>query len=228
MLSVAKRAVVIAVAAVLTVHIALTVSDSSGKSNAQASFSRTYATYTKNVSFDRAHSAMSVSSLRSFRNFPLYWLGTSVEGFPLRVIGDRLDKPFPGETHRANYISFIYGACQTPFNDGCAAPVEVQVWPACERALADYRLYPDGPALPHEDLTVRGAPAAAFDDGRRLELYSGRVTIVIFGYDADAMKGLASHLRGANNGLGEQDDLPPPAAGSRSGSLQCTDSEVSR
>ena len=82
---------------------------------------------------------------------------------------------------RANFVNFIYGRCD-PGPDGCAPPLETQIWPACDRHLSSYSLTPSGDPLPHENLFVRGVPAAFFVEPR-LELYSGAVTIVLFGHD---------------------------------------------
>jgi hypothetical protein len=179
--------------------------------------------------FDARRSSFSKAKAASFRPFALYAPGERFEDFPLTAILDRFQDRLPGEPHRANYVSFIYGSCAPARGiDGCPAPLEVQVWPSCERSLSDYRLYPDGPALPHIDLTVRGVPAALFDRSRRLELYSGRVTIAIFGFDKDELMRAAARLGGVNRDLAPGQDLPGPAPGALSGALSCASGEGSR
>lgn len=135
----------------------------------------------------------------------------------------------------ANYVSYIYGECryleQTDGDTGCSPPLEVQTWPACQRSVADYeyegRPYPYRP-LPNE----RGATAASFEGGWRLEVYSGASTVVIFAnQEAVAMKALsllrpqatdsAPALRSADLETPTPDRLAAPVAGATEGSLPC-------
>jgi hypothetical protein len=174
--------------------------------------------------FDTEHSDLSPEQARAFRAFPLYSAGDSFEGQPLVGI-TRRDDP-PNREHplplRADFVNFIYGRCETNGDTGCTPPLEVQVWPACERNLSSYTLTPDGEPLPHADGTVRGVPAALFEDGRRLELYTGSVTVVLFGDSRGQLLRAASVLRGANNHVPADVELPAPAAGALAGKLQCS------
>ncbi len=170
--------------------------------------------------FDRAHSDFDSRSVSKFADFPAYSLGDSFERLPLTAITRRVDKPYPGEPG-ADYISFLYGTCTTSDETGCPAPLEVQVWPACKRSLADYRLDPAGNPLPHVRSERRGVPAASFEDGTRLELYTGRVTIVVFGLDAAQVSRAATALRGVNVAASAGAPLPRPVAGALEGKLAC-------
>lgn len=145
-------------------------------------------------------------------NFTFYSLGSAFESLPLEALLRRCDQPdpvyFPMEGGRANYVAYIYGTCipESPSEDnsdpgGCAPPLEIQTWPACERSLSDYELEPGEP-YPHEALEIRGVPAASFDDGTRIELYAGESTVVIFGDDPDQV------LRAANAVEPEPIDRP--------------------
>ena len=116
----------------------------------------------------------------------------------------------------ANDISFIYGSC-LPRTGGCAPPAEIQSWPACKRHLGLYG--PDGPTL--EPAEVRGVPAAFFEGGRRLEIQTGRSTIVIFARTRDEVLGFAEALQGLNVLVGPGDALPQPAPGALTGALDC-------
>jgi len=170
---------------------------------------------------DRAHSDLPPAAARAFGAFPLYSLGDSFESLPLQAITRRDDAPAPGEHVRADYVGFIYGDCVASDENGCPPPIEVQVWPACERSFADYSLTPAGDQLPYEPAIVRGVPAAWFEDGLRLELYSGDVTIVIFGLDRPQIGRAASALRGLNAAASRARMLPPPVAGATAGTLAC-------
>jgi hypothetical protein len=97
----------------------------------------------------------------------------------------------------------------------------VQVWPACVRSPADYRLTPAAEPLPHEAVIVRGVPAAFFENGLRLELYTGKATVVIFGLERAQIQRAAAALRGANALASSAPILPPPARGALEGTLTC-------
>jgi hypothetical protein len=176
--------------------------------------------------FDRAHSDLTPAAAQAFSQFRLYSVGDSFEGLPLKVINRRLDPPI-SESHeplvvRANFVNFIYGDCKAESDAGCVPPLEVQIWPACERNLSVYSLTPDGDPLPHENTTVRGAPAAFFEDGTRLEIYSGKETVVLFGVGRSQLRRAADALAAVNHaGPAKGDPLPPPAAGAREGKLHC-------
>src|SRR5215218_1771870 len=87
--------------------------------------------------FDRSHSDLGPAAAQAFAQFPLYSAGDTFEGMALRAISRRDDAPAPAETVRADYVGFIYGDCVAIDESGCAPPLEIQVWPACERSLAD-------------------------------------------------------------------------------------------
>src|SRR5205085_10409584 len=68
--------------------------------------------------FDRAHSAFTPKSVRSFSGFALYWAGGVFEGVPLKVIdADSGSTPNPGPgALDLGPVSFIYsdlGGCRT-------------------------------------------------------------------------------------------------------------------
>jgi hypothetical protein len=156
----------------------------------------------------------SVDEARDFARFPIYNAGDSVNGYPLTAVEH--------DTKPAEAISFLYGDCTPPrasdgsYDGGCGLPVEVQVWPACFR---NPTLYGGAPGSPGPvNTTVRGAPAAFFEGGNRLEIQTGTSTVVIF---ADSPETVADALRGVNNNVPTGVDLPAPAAGAMTGDLDC-------
>jgi hypothetical protein len=171
-------------------------------------------------------------------NFPVYSLGLEFEAIPFTTELRRCDDPFPGEPVRANYVSYIYGDCvvtpadgETEVDGGCAPPLEIQTWPSCERSLADYELEPGVP-YPHDELGLqRGVPTYSFDEGTRVELYTGTSVVVIFGDDPTQLLRAISAIRAEpaesppgspsllDSGSG---DLPAPAPGATTGELRCT------
>jgi len=172
----------------------------------------------------RSTSGFTPAGIREFSEFALFSLGESFEGLSWSKI-DRVSQTavVPGveDPIRPNYVNFIYGTCEPLSETGCSPPLTVQVWPACERTLADYRLGPDdNTPLPHEAKTIRGVPAADFGD--RLELYTGDVTVVIFGLSDVALRA-AEELKPANELASTMKDggLPDPVAGATDGKLSC-------
>lgn len=130
---------------------------------------------------------------------------------------------------RLNAIVSSYGSCAPTGSDGggCGAPVEVQTWRRCERNYSLYERYAgrDGPP-PHVLTRIRGVPAALFDDGRRIELYTADATVVIFAQEAKLASRAAASLRGSVGSgvmVDVGDDLPDPAAGALEGRLPCQD-----
>jgi hypothetical protein len=160
---------------------------------------------------DRPRSTFSASEARSFRGFALYDAGPSALGLPRVAVLRRDQGP-------ANYVSFVYGDCAATDDSGCAPPAEIQVWPACARNLS---LYERSEGLRHERTTVRGAPAALFEGGRRLEVQTGGSTVVVFGRTHAQVLELGSLLRGVNVSLEPGNRLPPPVDGAVAGRLEC-------
>ena len=105
----------------------------------------------------------SVDEAQDFTQFPIYYAGESVNGYPLTAV--------ERDTNPTQVISFLYGDCTPPvdsdghYDGGCGLPVEVQVWPACFRNPGLY----GGPGSSTKT-TVRGVPAAFYEGGNRLEM----------------------------------------------------------
>ncbi len=157
-------------------------------------------------------SSFDLDRARAIADFPVYYGGAAVEGHPLTAVLRRKDT--------ADYVAFVYGDCIVESDTGCAPPAEIQVWPACKRSLS---LYDAGASsVPTPDRTlVRGAPGAFFDDGRRLEIQTGRATVVIFSASRAASLRIGSALRGLNVAVAAGGSLPSPADGAVEGRLRC-------
>jgi hypothetical protein len=169
----------------------------------------------------RGQSAPTLADSPLAVDFPLYSAGDSFEGNALTGITRRLDKADPVDAATANFVGFRYGDCEVGEDgSGCAGPLQIQVWPACERTRSSYTM--GGEPLPREDLVVRGAPASFFEEGQRLEIYTGPATIVLFGIGPDQLKRAAHSLRGvAGSSVKPGAPLPAPAAGALEGELTC-------
>jgi hypothetical protein len=143
------------------------------------------------------------SDAQASAKFRLYYLGGSFHGLPLTDVT-------PGPGHHT--WSFIYGDCDPGggfFDEGgCAAPLEVQNWSACERHLARYSGHTPKP------FSFRGAKAANISG---FNIYTGRTTLVIYGRLREQA---AKSLQAVGSDEVSQ-RLPAPVPGALNGSLPC-------
>jgi hypothetical protein len=174
------------------------------------------------ASIDRPVNSDEIAALAAFDEFPLYFLGDSFQGLPLVEIQRVVGTPRPNRPVTSNYMLFVYGTCEVaPGSDtGCPVPLTVHVWPACERNPSVYEIGPGEP-YPREQTSLRGVPAALFDEGTRLELYTGTVTIVLTSLDAGLLSKTAEALVPANAIASAQKSLPSPAQAALQGRLDC-------
>jgi len=135
-----------------------------------------------------------------------------VEGLPLVAVLRRDDT--------ADFVSFVYGDCVPDDEAGCAPPVEVQVWPACRRSLALHHATPPLGPVP-ERATIRGVPAAFFEDFTRLEIQTGPVTVVVFADSRARVIRVVRALRAVNGSGPVGVHLPQPSPGALEGELRC-------
>lgn len=166
-------------------------------------------------------------------NFPIYSLGPSVEGHEVNSVTRRCDEPKPEAPARANSVTYAYGVCPELLDGtetSCAPPLQIQSWPACERSLADYELLPGVP-YPHKSLGEhQGVPAYSFDEGSRVELYTGTATIVIFATDPALIEKAVAAIQpepaseppgDPKEADAQSPELPPPAPEAMAGRLSC-------
>jgi hypothetical protein len=166
--------------------------------------------FTRSEARDYTEGVLNFDKMQRFSGYAVYHAGGAVEGLPLDAVLQRDDS--------AVYVSYIYGTCENKGGNACAPPAEVQTWPACRRHLSLY----NGPYSPTpENTTVRGAPAAFFEGGRRLEIQTGKSTVVIFGRSRGEVLRIAEALRGANVPVEPGGSLPSAAPGARTGSVAC-------
>lgn len=162
-------------------------------------------------------------------NFDRYTAGPELDGQPVTSTKRVCEPLYTGGVApptRVNSDTVVYGSCTPPEGGGsCAFPLTVENWPACERNLALYERYPspDGMAMPYESTRIRGVPAAIFDEGTRIEVYTGDVTVVVTATDAQIALRAARALRGKHRGapVDELSPLPAPEAGAIEGEMEC-------
>jgi hypothetical protein len=114
--------------------------------------------------------AGALAEAETFPYYRVYWVGPSFDGHPLAAAdGQR------------GYISSVgdsvyYGDCvhhKGIFGGGsCLLPLQV--------TTVIYRLHSNATLGPQRNIVVRGVPATVYDEGRSIEIYTGRVAIDIF------------------------------------------------
>ncbi len=144
--------------------------------------------------------ASELAEAQTFPYYRVYWVGPSFDGRPLAA-ADGLQ----------GYIDSIgdsvyYGDCvqgKGIFGGGsCLLPLQV--------TTVIYALHSNAPLGTQSNMLVRGVPATAYDGGRSIEIYTGRVAIDIFS-DTFAHALLAGQeLRPLNAPGASSGDLPPP------------------
>lgn len=163
-------------------------------------------------------------------------VGPSLAGLPLiheedvcsdpepvrsQVAGGRVD---PESLGRSRFALRVYGKCEATTETGCAPPLQIQSWPACERSAADYTFgAPERRLEPTEVVDVRGVPGRFYGNDR-LEISTGAVTVVIFGDSRELVLTAADALRSAPGSPDKVDssgELPAPVRGAQDGTLPC-------
>ena len=159
----------------------------------------------------------SVSEARSYNGFAVFYPGETIDGYRLGAV---LREPLGPMRKNQESVEFMYGTCEIPAggDGGCSLPVSVSNEPACSRNLSMY----NGSLSPTPDLTrVRGTTAAFFEGGSRLEIQTGKTTVVIFAFSKRDALAVAEKLRGVNVPVSSSDPLPLPAPGAVEGTLPC-------
>ncbi len=145
----------------------------------------------------RAIGATELAEAETFPYYRVYWVGPSFAGQPLAAADGQ--KGYV----RSVGDSVYYGDCvhgKGIFGGGsCLLPLQV--------TTVIYSLHSNATLGPQRNILVRGVPATVYDEGRSIEIYSGRVAIDIF---SDTF----SHAITAANEL-----LPLNAPGSATGNL---------
>lgn len=154
----------------------------------------------------------------AFREYRVFHTGRTTQGHPLEAVIRERDA-----LKRRRTYSFVYGECATGA-ERCLPPFEVQSYNACARNLATYRDQPEERRPRFTRTRVRGVPAIAVRENAqsyRLEIYTGRTTVVVFGADAKRARALSARLRSADGRVRPFKALPAPARGHLSGRVRC-------
>jgi hypothetical protein len=143
--------------------------------------------------------AAELAAARSFPYYTLYWVGAGFEGKPLTA-ADGLEsyKPLTGD-------SLYYGDCIEggPLSaSGCVMPLKI--------TTAVYALHRNVDLGPQRNTIVRGVPAAVYDEGRAIELYTGRLVIDLHSNDHAKAQAAAQRLQPLNATGSAASPLPLP------------------
>ena len=144
--------------------------------------------------------AGALAEAQTFPYYRVYWVGPSFIGRPLAAADGQ--KGYLAKVGTSVY----YGDCvhqKGIFGGGsCLLPLQV--------TTVIYHLHDNSALGPQRNIVVRGAPATVYDEGRSIEVYSGRVSIDIFSDTFEHAYLAALHLRPLNAPGSASGRLPPP------------------
>jgi hypothetical protein len=144
--------------------------------------------------------ATTLAEAQTFPYFRVYWVGRSFLGNALAAADGQ-----------KGYLSSVgdsvyYGDCvkgKGIFGGGsCILPLQV--------TTVVYRLHSNATLGRQRNIVVRGVPATVYDEGRSIELYTGRVAIDLFSNTFAHAYAAALQLRPLNAPGSDATDLPPP------------------
>jgi hypothetical protein len=142
-----------------------------------------------------------LAEAQSFPYYMVYWAGRDFEGYPITAADGR--KGYSASIGDSVY----YGDCDQgvhrgPLGGSCHLPLQV--------TTVIYRLHSNATLGPQRNTVLRGVPATLYDEGRSIELYSGRVAIDLFSETPAQALRAAAALRPLNAPGSEYGPLPLP------------------
>jgi hypothetical protein len=141
-----------------------------------------------------------LAEAQTFPYFRVYWVGPSFDGHPLAAV-DGL-KGYVDTVGDSVY----YGDCVQSkgiFGGGsCLLPLQV--------TTVIYALHSNAALGTQSNTLVRGVPATVYDEGRDIEIYTGRLAIDIFSDTFAHALQASSQLLPLNAPGSASGDLPPP------------------
>jgi hypothetical protein len=141
-----------------------------------------------------------LAEAKLFPYYRIYWVGPSFENHPLAAVD--------GLRSYINTVgdSVYYGDCVQSkgiFGGGsCLLPLQV--------TTVIYRLHSNATLGPQRNILVRGVPATVYDEGRSIEVYTGRVAVDIFSDTYAHALNAANELLPLNASGSAHGRLPPP------------------
>ncbi len=145
--------------------------------------------------------ASELAEAQTFPYYRIYWAGPTFQGEPLVAADGRKsynislgDSVYYGDCARGHGVFGGGGSCRLP----------LQV------TTVIYRLHSNSALGPQRNMLIRGVPATVYDEGRSIELYSGRLAIDIFSDTYPRARAAALQLRPLNAAGSAAGPLPPP------------------
>jgi hypothetical protein len=141
-----------------------------------------------------------LAETQTFPYFRVYWVGPTFDRYHLSA-ADGL------RGYRSNVgPSVYYGDCvhyKGIFGGGsCLLPLQV--------TTVIYRVHSNATLGPQRNVLLRGVPAVVYDEGRSIELYTGRLAIDIFSDEYSRAVAATGKLLPINAPGSAEGDLPPP------------------
>jgi hypothetical protein len=145
-------------------------------------------------------SAAELASARTFPYYTVYWVGPTFAHHALTAAdGVNSYKPNTGD-------SVYYGDCVsgngTLDSGGCLLPLKV--------TTSIYALHSNVDLGPQRNTIIRGVPASIFNEGRSIELYSGRLMIDLYSNSSARALAAARMLQPLNAAGSGSSPLPLP------------------
>ncbi len=144
--------------------------------------------------------ARELAEAQTFPYYRVYWVGRSFEGHALAAadglrgyINTVGDSVYYGDCVQSKGI-FGGGSCQLPL----------------QLTTVIYRLHSNAPLGQQRNILVRGVPATVYDEGRSLEIYTGRVAIDVFSDTFEHALRATRELRPINAPGSSSGALAPP------------------
>lgn len=152
--------------------------------------------------------------------FTPYYAGATVAGFSLSYSVSSCDPPAEAGDPGAHSVSYGYGTCDSTAG-ACGTPVTITSRPLCE---AHDKLYRDesGTELPHTSSTLKGVPAASYNNATTTDLYTGTTAISINSASATTTTAIVNAIRRAPASDVPADGLPLLSWPSASGTTAAT------
>lgn len=141
-----------------------------------------------------------LAEAQTFPYYRIYWVGRRFEGRPLAAV-DGLKSYIAGFGD-----SVYYGDCiqkKGVFGGGsCSLPLQV--------TTVIYHVHSNKALGPQHNILIRHVPAVVYDEGRSIELYTGRVAIDIFSDTYAHAIAAARRVYPVNATGSPETALPPP------------------
>jgi hypothetical protein len=142
-----------------------------------------------------------LAEAQTFPYFPLYWAGSRFGSYRLAGADGRKNyNPTIGDS--VYYGDCVAGKSSALGESGCELPLQV--------TTVFYSPTLHGGLGPHRNALLRGVPAAIFDGGRSIQLYSGRLAIDVYSDTAAEALAAVARLRPVNAPGSAARPLPSP------------------